>query len=169
MMMMIQDDSTSKDVSNDLGDKNDEVTLNPLEECEGQSEERNPLDDDEEEIDNLSSGLKNPVNEEDALLETVSAASEHPPFTNECQDESDQDSVVKDNPLGGIDDQDSDKLSEARDPFGDTGAGSDNLDTPAPGQQPLSDEDLLTGPAHNLDDTQYKADYVDPNLEDIFK
>ena len=76
---------------------------------------------------------------------------------------------MKDNPLGGIDDQDSDKLSEARDPFGDTGAGSDNLDTPAPGQQPLSDEDLLTGPAHNLDDTQYKADYVDPNLEDIFK
>merc|ERR1712012_1206920 len=33
----------------------------------------------------------------------------------------------------------------------------------------MSEEDLLTGPAHNLDDSQYKADYADPNLGDIFK
>lgn len=34
---------------------------------------------------------------------------------------------------------------------------------------PLSEEDLLTGPAHNLDDSQLKPDIVDPNLDDIFK
>jgi hypothetical protein len=35
--------------------------------------------------------------------------------------------------------------------------------------QPMTEEDLLTGPAHNLDDSQYKSDMVDPNLDDIFK
>ena len=34
---------------------------------------------------------------------------------------------------------------------------------------PLSEEDILTGPAHNLDDSQFKPDIVDPNLDDIFK
>ena len=34
---------------------------------------------------------------------------------------------------------------------------------------PMTEEDLLTGPAHNLDDSQYKSDIVDPNLDDIFK
>jgi hypothetical protein len=33
----------------------------------------------------------------------------------------------------------------------------------------MTEEDLLTGPAHNLDDSQYKSDIVDPNLDDIFK
>ena len=33
----------------------------------------------------------------------------------------------------------------------------------------LTEEDLLTGPAHNLDDSQFKPDIVDPNLDDIFK
>ena len=37
------------------------------------------------------------------------------------------------------------------------------------GEQPMTEEDLLTGPAHNLDDSQYKSDIVDPNLDDIFK
>ena len=36
-------------------------------------------------------------------------------------------------------------------------------------QTSITEEDLLTGPAHNLDDSQYKADYTDPNLDDIFK
>ena len=35
-------------------------------------------------------------------------------------------------------------------------------------EKEMSEEDLL-GPAHNLDDSQYKADYADPNLDDIFK
>ena len=34
---------------------------------------------------------------------------------------------------------------------------------------PISEEDLLTGPAHNLDDSQYKPDYIDSNLDEIFK
>ena len=33
----------------------------------------------------------------------------------------------------------------------------------------LTEEDILTGPAHNLDDSQFKPDIVDPNLDDIFK
>ncbi len=37
------------------------------------------------------------------------------------------------------------------------------------GQQPLTEEYLLTGPAHNLDDSQYKSDMVDATLDDIFK
>ena len=39
---------------------------------------------------------------------------------------------------------------------------------PVPSQT-LSEEYLLTGPAHNLDDSQFKPDIVDPNLDDIFK
>ena len=43
------------------------------------------------------------------------------------------------------------------------------LDGQEQGQEKeMSEEDLL-GPAHNLDDSQYKADYADPNLDDIFK
>ena len=51
------------------------------------------------------------------------------------------------------------------------GGGEAGLSLPQGGepQKEMSEEDLLTGPAHNLDDTQYKADYADPNLDDIFK
>ena len=145
-----------------------------------QSEETNPLGDDESEKQ-----AAEPVNEEEALLETVTAATEQPPFVNECQEEATNgDSNIKDstpviegdNPLGDIDDLvsdnvDSDKVPETStnvDPFSDNTAGpSETTDkTPAPA---LTDEDLLTGPAHNLDDSQYKADFVDPSLEDIFK
>merc|ERR1712106_961608 len=116
-----------------------------------------------------------PLNEEDALLAT---ATEQPPFVNECQEEGE--AVIEgtdmmeggsDNPLGGIDGQESEQTetqSNERDPFS-----SEHQVEEQPGEQceqaALSEEDLLTGPAHNLDDTQYKADYVDPNLDDIFK
>ena len=76
-----------------------------------------------------------------------------------------------DNPLGGIDGQESEQTgtqSNERDPFS-----SEHQVEEQPGEQceqaALSEEDHLTGPAHNLDDMQYKADYVDPNLDDIFK
>ena len=120
------------------------------------------------------------MNEEEALLETVSAATVRPPFVNECEDEpdtetpmNDSETVESDNPLGSVDypvgeSEDNDKES---DPFSDVASEVTNkpLDARPPEGPPLTEEDLLTGPAHNLDDSQYKADYVDPNLEDIFK
>ena len=151
---------------------NDKVAFNPLADAEGdQEEEKNPLGDVELE--------KETVNEEEALLETASAPSEQPTFVNECQVEEekckDQVPVIEsDNPLADIetplplplaDKTDGSKPCEedasVSDPFsGEAGKVADGL---------ISEEDLLTGPAHNLDDSQYKADYVDPNLEDIFK
>ena len=139
---------------------NDKVAFNPLADAEGdQEEEKNPLGDVELE--------KETVNEEEALLETASAPSEQPTFVNECQVGEEEEKskepvpvIESDNPLADIevplpltDKTDSSKPCEeasVSDPFG-------------------GEEDLLTGPAHNLDDSQYKADYVDPNLEDIFK
>ena len=118
-----------------------------------------------------------PLNEEDALLAT---ATEQPPFVNECQEEGE--AVIdgaglleggSDNPLGGVDGHENETAgvkSSETDPFSSS---SDQQTGEKPAEQceqsALSEEDLLTGPAHNLDDTQYKADYVDPNLDDIFK
>ena len=45
--------------------------------------------------------------------------------------------------------------------------GQSAANAPLTAAPPLSEEDLLTGPAHNLDDSQ--PDIVDPNLDDIFK
>merc|ERR1719225_571285 len=52
------------------------------------------------------------VNEEEALLETVSAVTVRPPFVNECEEEpeiearmKDPEPVESDNPLGGIDER----------------------------------------------------------------
>ena len=127
-----------------------------------------------------------PMNEEDALLAT---ATEQPPFVNECQEE-ERENVMEgrdllegesDNPLAGIDGQDNEQVDvpgRERDPFsseqqeqaGDPFSGDQQqVEDQAVEQTPMSEEDLLTGPAHNLDDSQYKADYVDPNLDDIFK
>ena len=148
---------------------NNKVAFNPLADAERAPEvEKNPLGDVELE--------KETVNEEEALLETASAPSEQPPFVNEVRQEErpgqsrQPDTVIaSDNPLGDIDDPMSDKTeankssqptSASDDPFSEAKVGGGGL---------ISEEDLLTGPAHNLDDSQYKADYVDPNLEDIFK
>merc|ERR1739844_377759 len=134
-----------------------------------QEEEKNPLGDVELE--------KETVNEEEALLETASAPSEQPTFVNECQAEEEKSKepvrvIESDNPLADIegplplpDKTDGSKACDpasVSDPFsgGEAAKVGDGL---------ISEEDLLTGPAHNLDDSQYKADYVDPNLEDIFK
>jgi len=78
-----------------------------------------------------------------------------------------------DNPLGGLDGHEN-ETTEAKnsetDPFSSSSEQSAGDKPVEQCEQPaLSEEDLLTGPAHNLDDTQYKADYVDPNLDDIFK
>jgi hypothetical protein len=162
-----------------------EVEENPLNDDNGAS---NPLEeeataanvDGESETQMQVEEQQQPMNEEDALLAT---ATEQPPFVNECQEEEGE-AVIdggdmldgdSDNPLGGIDGQDSEQTvaqSNDRDPFSSEqqdeeqqhGEKHDQHD-----QAALSEEDLLTGPAHNLDDTQYKADYVDPNLDDIFK
>ena len=146
---------------------NDKVAFNPLADAEGDhEEEKNPLGDVELE--------KETVNEEEALLETASAPSEQPTFVNECQVEEEKckDPVTvieSDNPLADIEaplteKAESNKPSETAsvsDPFsGEAGKVGEGI---------ITEEDLLTGPAHNLDDSQYKADYVDPNLEDIFK
>ena len=164
-----------------------EVDENPLNMDSGvsntlDSEVSNPLDGGvvnalEEEVTGTShsSELQQPLNEEDALLAT---ATEQPPFVNECQEEGE--TVIEgadlmeggsDNPLGGIDGQ-NDEPAEAQrnesDPFSIEQQQTDEPGEPCE-QAALSEEDLLTGPAHNLDDTQYKADYVDPNLDDIFK
>ena len=112
----------------------------------------------------------------------MSAATVRPPFVNECEDEPETDTKTIEsetnesdkNPLAGdfsvVESADNDKIHES-DPFSDVASDiiSKPLDSRPPGSQPLTEEDLLTGPAHNLDDSQYKADYVDPNLEDIFK
>ena len=161
------DEDANKITTNVVTDK---VAFNPLSDAErAPEEEKNPLGDDELE--------KEAVNEEEALLETASAPSEQPPFVNEVREEEErpgqarqQDTVIaSDNPLGDIDDPMSDKTevtkssqpdSASEDPFSEGKVGGGSL---------ISEEDLLTGPAHNLDDSQYKADYVDPNLEDIFK
>merc|ERR1712198_297587 len=160
------EEDTTKTVSNQ---ENKNSVFNPLADSLEPNDDSNPLGD-----DGLVKDLnEKPVNEEDALLETVSAATEQPQFVNECQD----DGGDNDNPLGDIDDV-SEKVpeSESQDPFSDSIVKSTDIsEPPLEGQpqaqppQPLSEDDLLTGPAHNLDDSQYKADYVDPNLEDIFK
>ena len=132
-----------------------------------------------------------PMNEEDALLAT---ATEQPPFVNECQEEEGE-AVIEgssmleeesDNPLAGIDGQNSEQTevpANESDPFNSEQRQEDPSDPFTGDQQQvekqsleqqqeqaaMSEEDLLTGPAHNLDDSQYKADYVDPNLDDIFK
>lgn len=171
------EEDTTKTVSNQ---ENKNSVFNPLADSLEPNDDSNPLGD-----DGLVKDLhEKPVNEEDALLETVSAATEQPQFVNECQDDGgdnvnkDSTNVIdNDNPLGDIDDV-SEKVpeSESQDPFSDSIVKSTDIsEPPLEGQpqaqppQPLSEDDLLTGPAHNLDDSQYKADYVDPNLEDIFK
>lgn len=148
---------------------NNKIAFNPLADTEGvPDEEKNPLGDDELE--------KETVNEEEALLETASAPSEQPPFVNECREEEDKrqprepDSVIEsDNPLGDIDDPMSDKTDASKSSPEDSASDPFSEDQSKVGSGLISEEDLLTGPAHNLDDSQYKADYVDPNLEDIFK
>merc|ERR1712062_404209 len=148
---------------------NNKIAFNPLADTEGvPDEEKNPLGDDELE--------KETVNEEEALLETASAPSEQPPFVKECREEEDKrqprepDSVIEsDNPLGDIDDPMSDKTDASKSSPQDSASDPFSEDQSKVGSGLISEEDLLTGPAHNLDDSQYKADYVDPNLEDIFK
>merc|ERR1712106_469563 len=158
-----------------------EVEENPLNEDSGVS---NPL---EEEVaansvepeTQVQTEQQQPMNEEDALLAT---ATEQPPFVNECQEE-ERENVMEgrdlldgesDNPLAGIDGQDNEQVDvpgRERDPFsseqqeqaGDPFSGDQQqVEDQAVEQTPMSEEDLLTGPAHNLDDSQYKADYVDP-------
>lgn len=102
-----------------------------------------------------------PMNEEEALLAT--ATTEQPQFIPETSGESNvvqmQSSDNKDNvnefPKELV--EESFTTSDTQSTAGEAARG------------PLSEEDLLTGPAHNLDDSTYKADYVDPNLDDIFK
>merc|ERR1719400_1839786 len=86
------------------------------------------------------------MNEEDKLLATVT-----------CDDAAEEPMDNAENPL--------EKSGE--NPLGD----SERLPgvAVADHREEMSEEDLLTGPAHNLDDSQYKADYADPNLDDIFK
>ena len=92
-----------------------------------------------------------PMNEEDALLTAVS-----------CDDAAEEPMDNADNPLEG-----NPLEKPGENPLGD----SERLPGVALANhsQEMSEEDLLTGPAHNLDDSQYKADYADPNLDDIFK
>ena len=93
-----------------------------------------------------------PMNEEDKLLATVT-----------CDDAAEEPMDNAENPLDGANPLE----KSGENPLGD----SERL----PGvavtdhSEEMSEEDLLTGPAHNLDDSQYKADYADPNLDDIFK
>ena len=140
---------------------------NPL----GDDNARNPLDDDplNEEVTTNPLGLdygsddsnsksetgttqpsqsQVPMNEEDKLLATVT-----------CDDAAEEPMDNAENPLGG-----NPLEKSGENPLGD----SERLPLSNHSQE-MSEEDLLTGPAHNLDDSQYKADYADPNLDDIFK
>jgi len=160
------DDDANKMTRNVINDK---VAFNPLADTEEvPDQEKNPLGDDELE--------KETVNEEEALLETASAPSEQPPFVNECREEESKDQskeqvtvIESDNPLGDIDHPMSDKTEGNKSSELDSGSDPFSEDQDKVGGVLISEEDILTGPAHNLDDSQYKADYVDPNLEDIFK
>lgn len=89
-----------------------------------------------------------PMNDEDKLLATVT-----------CDDAAEEPMDNAENPLAG-----NPLEKSGENPLGD----SERLPLSNPSQE-MSEEDLLTGPAHNLDDSQYKADYADPNLDDIFK
>merc|ERR1712032_780491 len=132
----------------------DEVTTNPLGEVTS-----NPLGLDYGSDDSNSksetgttqpepSQSQVPMNEEDKLLATVT-----------CDDAAEEPMDNADNPLGG-----NPLEKSGENPLGD----SERLPLSNHSQE-MSEEDLLTGPAHNLDDSQYKADYADPNLDDIFK
>merc|ERR1712226_275266 len=89
------------------------------------------------------------MNEDEALLATVT-----------CDDTP---AEVGDNPLGDSDKLPEVSLTNGRGPSEELVTRSDDAEAE------MTEEDLLTGPAHNLDDSQYKADYADPNLDDIFK
>eukprot|EP00092_Neocalanus_flemingeri_P013008 GFUD01014018.1.p1 GENE.GFUD01014018.1~~GFUD01014018.1.p1 ORF type:complete len:589 (+),score=257.29 GFUD01014018.1:375-2141(+) len=174
-----------------------EGAFNPLSEAGDREVEENPLTVEtgmnnplgEEmgggELPHPSEQEQQPMNEEDALLAT---ATEQPPFVNECQEEEAVNVMEggemlegeSDNPLAGIDGQESEQADAQggdRDPFSSEQPTQEEASNPFNGEQDeqpveqaaMSEEDLLTGPAHNLDDSQYKADYVDPNLDDIFK
>ena len=159
-----------------------EMEANPLNVDSGIS---NPLSEERTSTANTNSETQAPVqaqeqqetmNEEEALLAT---ATEPPPFVNECQAE-ETEAVMEtgdllegnsDNPLAGVESQDT-VVTETQTNEGDPFSSDQPAEEPKlepQNQAPLSEEDLLTGPAHNLDDTQYKADYADPNLDDIFK
>lgn len=143
---------------------------------------KNPLGEDNPSNDSVEAAAKmveetrqtrtETMNEEEALLAT--ATSEQPPFVTECGEDSMENhganSAILDteNPLGGGDETTAvdDKESRVVNLGGHSFSGGQREDISGP---PLSEEDLLTGPAHNLDDSSYKADYVDPNLDDIFK
>merc|ERR1711936_596858 len=92
------------------------------------------------------------MNEEDKLLATVT-----------CDDAAEEPMDNAENPLDGANPLE----KSGENPLGD----SERLPgvAVADHREEMSEEDLLTGPAHNLDDSQYKADYADPNLDDIFK
>ena len=148
-------DKNDDDGGNPLGDDaggnplGDDDAGGPLDDDPLNSEAAaNPLDqeDEQEQTHNV------PMNEEDALLATVS------------MDTAEQAAPTEENPLGN----DEERLPEVE---ASALATADTMAAMAGGtkQVNMSEEDLLTGPAHNLDDSQYKADYADPNLDDIFK
>ena len=82
----MDDEESNKNTVITTDDQPESDALNPL---ESQPEEKNPLDDDEPDAAEETEVAKEPLNEEDALLETVSAATAtvQPPFVNECQDD----------------------------------------------------------------------------------
>lgn len=147
----------------------------PVEETpEAEAEEEsgaNPLDDDE---NPLEEGDSNPLEEnQDADDNPLGEAdySESVPMDSNPLDEEPEENGLPDpeeDPFatgGGA------AAEPSEDPF-DAVAGvgaAEGEAAPAPLDVPLTEEDLLTGPAHNLDDSQYKPDYNDSNFDEIFK
>merc|ERR1719398_17812 len=123
---------------------NAEVTTNPL----GLDYGSDDSDSKSETGTTEPSQSQVPMNEEDKLLATVT-----------CDDAAEEPMDNAENPLAG-----NPLEKSGENPLGD----SERLPLSNHSQE-MSEEDLLTGPAHNLDDSQYKADYADPNLDDIFK
>lgn len=140
-----------------------EYSLNPL---ESNPEEKNPLDDDDDEEDKDIESSKT----EDVCDNNLNNHSE-----TETEDKQVIDASVSDKINNSEEAEVNDEAKElnkedsASIVFPETSEQVEEKNYSEVENNPISEEDLLTGPAHNLDDSQFKADYVDPNLEDIFK
>jgi len=152
----------------DDGDKES----NPIEdtpEAEAEESGANPLDD-ENPLGEGEEGESNPLEEgaDDNPLGGETDYSESVPMDSNPLDEEPEEN--------GLPDPEEDPFASGggaaeptEDPFDAVAGGDAAPEAAAIPDVPLTEEDLLTGPAHNLDDSQYKPDYNDSNFDEIFK
>merc|ERR1719319_544104 len=159
-----QKEGSEKD--KDDGDKES----NPIEDTpEAEESGANPLDD-ENPLGEGEEGESNPLEEgaDDNPLGGETDYSESVPMDSNPLDEEPEEN--------GLPDPEEDPFASGggaaeptEDPFDAVAGGDAAPEAAAIPDVPLTEEDLLTGPAHNLDDSQYKPDYNDSNFDEIFK